>query len=67
MLLTFLILYQDTINTDPQLGMGTTLGSYALKSAKPKGNAAAMETVRVCPKRESGSLINVFSSSFRKA
>ena len=37
---------QDSINTDPSLGMPTTLGSYAFEKSRPKSNSAVVQTVR---------------------
>lgn len=37
------ILLKDNIDTHPDLGMGTTCGSFALLHAKPKANAPLVE------------------------
>ncbi|KAK2787720.1 hypothetical protein FQN53_004743 [Emmonsiellopsis sp. PD_33] len=37
------VLVKDIFNTDPELGMGTTCGSGALRGAKPKGNSAIVD------------------------
>ncbi|KAK4221990.1 amidase signature domain-containing protein [Podospora fimiseda] len=45
------IILRDFINTDPSLGMPTTLGSYAFENSRPKSNAVVVETVRVSDQR----------------
>ncbi|KAK2783760.1 hypothetical protein FQN52_009504 [Onygenales sp. PD_12] len=37
------VLVKDIFNTDPELGMGTTCGSGALRGAKPKRNSAIVD------------------------
>ncbi|KAI0876849.1 amidase signature domain-containing protein [Hypoxylon argillaceum] len=39
------IIVKDSINTDPSLGMPTTLGSYAFEKSRPKSNAVVVETL----------------------
>jgi amidase len=39
------LIWQDTINTHPDLGMPTTLGTRALENARPSGNAKIIEKV----------------------
>ncbi|KAM6475991.1 putative amidase [Trichoderma sp. SZMC 28011] len=39
------IVLKDTINTDPSLGMRTTLGSYAMTSARPARNALVVDVL----------------------
>ncbi|KAK4081041.1 uncharacterized protein Triagg1_2573 [Trichoderma aggressivum f. europaeum] len=39
------IVLKDVINTDPSLGMRTTLGSYAMVSAKPARNALVVDVL----------------------
>ncbi|KAL6696741.1 putative amidase [Trichoderma pleuroticola] len=41
------IVLKDTINTEPSLGMRTTLGSYAMASARPARNALVVDVVRL--------------------
>ncbi|KAK1833216.1 amidase signature domain-containing protein [Podospora conica] len=40
------IIVKDSINTDPSLGMPTTLGSYAFDKSRPRGNAVVVQTAR---------------------
>ncbi|KAK4150380.1 amidase signature domain-containing protein [Chaetomidium leptoderma] len=35
----------DSINTDPSLGMPTTLGSYAFEKSRPKSNSVVVQTL----------------------
>ncbi|KAL8947465.1 MAG: hypothetical protein Q9222_006259 [Ikaeria aurantiellina] len=37
------LVIKDTINTDSKLGMDTTLGSYALRGARPPGNSRVVQ------------------------
>ncbi|KAK3361720.1 amidase signature domain-containing protein [Lasiosphaeria ovina] len=37
------IIVKDSINTDPSLGMPTTLGSYAFEKSRPKSNSAVVQ------------------------
>ncbi|KAL7784958.1 putative amidase [Trichoderma ceciliae] len=39
------IVLKDTINTDPSLGMRTTLGSYAMASARPARSALVVDVL----------------------
>ncbi|KAH6635528.1 amidase signature domain-containing protein [Chaetomium sp. MPI-SDFR-AT-0129] len=39
------IIVKDSINTDPSLGMPTTLGSYAFEKSQPKGNSVVVQTL----------------------
>jgi hypothetical protein len=39
------LIWQDTINTHPDLGMPTTLGTRALENAVPAGNARIIEAL----------------------
>ncbi|KAK4145836.1 amidase signature domain-containing protein [Dichotomopilus funicola] len=48
------IIVKDSINTDPLLGMPTTLGSYAFEKSQPKGNSVVVQTVRDSVCRLSG-------------
>lgn len=42
------IVLKDTINTEPSLGMRTTLGSYATASARPARNALVVDVLLRC-------------------
>ncbi|KAB5585672.1 amidase signature domain-containing protein [Coniochaeta sp. 2T2.1] len=39
------IIVKDSINTDPSLGMPTTLGSYGFEKSRPKSNSVVVQTL----------------------